>query len=121
MTEPDLGDSILRLLLDPLMDEFLRNARTKLVELNAVRDKVPITTNHYFRDTVAKMRRDRDIITSTQVLTNFFEETDCADSETLPGIIEALHPHVEPEMDRAAAEDVFDYMMTFYNVRYSLP
>lgn len=46
LTEPHLRDLLFRFLLDSLMDEFLCNAQTKLVELNAMRDKSPVTTNH---------------------------------------------------------------------------
>lgn len=39
LTEPHIRDLLFRFLLDPLMDEFLCNAQTRLVELNAMRDK----------------------------------------------------------------------------------
>lgn len=118
LTEPDLGDLLFRFLLDPLMDEFLRNAQTKLVELNAVRGKAPVTTNHYFRDTVTKLRRDRDVASMTLKLKQLFDRGPHGlTSGNIPDIILSAYPNVEPDMDRAAAEDVFDYMTAFYKVR----
>ena len=121
LTEPDLGDLLFRFLLDPLMDEFLRNAHTKLVELNAVRDKAPVTTNHYFRDTVTKMRRDRDIARMMPKLKRLIDQNTAKlgvlETLNIPDIISTAFPDVEPDMDKAAAEDVFDYMSAFYKVR----
>lgn len=121
LTEPDLGDLLFRFVLDPLMDEFLRNAQTKLVELNAVRDKAPVTTNHYFRDTVTKMRRDRDIARMEPKLKHLIDQhlSNQGGLKTLhiPDIILTAYPEVKPDMDTAAAEDVFDYMSAFYKVR----
>lgn len=120
LTEPDLGDLLFRFLLDPLMDEFLRNAQTKLAELNAVRDKAPVTTNHYFRDTVAKMRRDRDIAMMKPKLKHLIDlnqsQVGGIGTRDIPAIILAAYPDVEPDMDMLAAEDVFDYMSAFYKV-----
>lgn len=119
LTEPDLGDLLFRFLLDPLMDEFLRNAQTKLAELNAVRDKAPITSNHYFRDTVTKLRRERDVANMTPKLKRLFDVSPpgVLDSSKIPDIILTAYPNVQPDMDRVAAEDIFDYMSAFYKVR----
>lgn len=120
LTEPDLGDLLFRFLLDPMMDEFLRNAQIKLVELNAVRDKAPVTTNHYFRDTVTKMRRERDVASMMPKLQQLFQKHHSNLLTTqIPDIILTAYPNVEPDMDRVAAEDVFDYMNAFYKVRQS--
>lgn len=121
LTEPDLGDLLFRFLLDPLMDEFLRNAQTKLAELNAVRDKAPFTTNHYFRDTVTKMRRDRDIARMKPKLEHLINlnppKQGGLGTIHIPSIILTAYPDVEPDMDMSAAEDIFDYMSAFYKVR----
>lgn len=118
LTEPDLGDPLFQYLLDPLMDEFLRNAQTKLLELNAVRDRAPVTTNHYFRDTVMKMRRERDVASMKLKLEQLFQQNNWNLSTIhSPNIISTAYPNVEPDMDRLAAEDVFDYMSAFYKVR----
>lgn len=118
LTEPDLGDPLFQYLLDPLMDEFLRNAQTKLLELNAVRDRAPVTTNHYFRDTVMKMRRERDVASMKLKLEQLFQQNNLnLSTRHSPNIISTAYPNVEPDMDRLAAEDVFDYMSAFYKVR----
>ena len=118
LTEPDLGDLLFRFRLDPLMDEFLQNAQTKLAELNAVRGNAPITTNHYFRDTVTKMRRDRNVANMTPKLEQLFVQNSTGlGPRKIPDIILMAYPNVEPDMDRVAAEDVFDYMSAFYKVR----
>lgn len=103
------------------MDEFLRNAQTKLVELNSVRDKAPITTNHYFRDTVTKMRRDRDIARMKPKLKRLIDlnpsEQGGLGTLHIPSIILTAYPDVEPDMDMSAAEDIFDYVNAFYKER----
>lgn len=120
LTEPELGDLLFQFLLDPLMNEFLRNAQTKLAELNAVRDKAPITTNHYFRDTVTKMRRDRDIAIMRPKLQRLIDLNSPRHGGLgtmhIPSIILTAYPDVEPDMDMSAAEDIFDYMSAFYKV-----
>lgn len=117
LTKPDLGDLLFRFSLDPLMDEVLHNAQTKLAELNAVHDKAPVTTNHYFQDTVTKMRRDRDLARMTPKLMKLLEENDeVLDFQNFSAIILTAYPKEEPDMDRAAAEDVFDHVNAFYKV-----
>lgn len=121
LTEPGLGDLLFQFVLDPLMDDFLRNAQTKLVELNAVREKAPITTNDKFRDRVTKMRRDRDIARMEPKLKLLVNQHASHKYGLgilhIPDIILTAYPDVEPDMDKAAAEDIFDYMNAFYEVR----
>lgn len=121
LTDSDLGDKLFRFLLDSLMDDLLRKAQVKLGEINAVRDKAPATTNHYFRDTVTKMRRDRDIARMRPKLTRLIDQVSSAQVGLgiyhINDIILTAYPDVEPDMDIAAAEDVFDYMNAFYKVR----
>lgn len=121
LTDSDLGDQLFRFLLDSLMDDFLCNAQAKLVEINAVRDKAPFTANHYFRDTVTKMRRDRDIARMRPKLKRLIDQESSKQvglgTYHINDIILTAYPDVEPDMDIAAAEDVFDYMSAFYKVR----
>lgn len=121
LTDSDLGDKLFRFLLDSLMDDLLRKAQVKLGEINAVRDKAPATTNHYFRDTVTKMRRDRDIARMRPKLKRLIDqkllEQGGLGTRHINDIILTAYPDVEPDMDIAAAEDVFDYMNAFYKVR----
>lgn len=118
LAEPVLGDALLRVWLDPLMDECLRNARAKLDELLAVREKHPITTNDFFRDTVYKMRLKRHERSLTGKLTILFNKYGGKlNTVNIPDIISATHPDVDPDMDVDAAEEIFDNMNAFYKVR----
>ena len=85
-----------------------------------MRDKAPITTNHYFRDTVTKMRRDRDIARmkpKLQCLIDLYPpELGGLGTMHIPSIISMAYPDVEPDMDMSAAENIFDYMSAFYKV-----
>ncbi|MCJ1465027.1 hypothetical protein MMC07_003642 [Pseudocyphellaria aurata] len=122
LAEPVLGDALLRVWLDPLMDECLRNACAKLDELLAVREKHPITTNHYFQETVHKMRRKRRELSlgkklSTLLISNAGKLYDIH----IPAIISAAYPEeTNPDMDEEAAEDVFDNTNAFYKVAMKL-
>lgn len=118
IAEPTLGDALLRIWLDPLMDECLCNARAKLDELLAVREKHPITTNDYFRDSVYKMRLERHQLSFTRRLTNLFNHYEgLLRTGNIPQIISTIYPKVDQDMDIDAAEEVFDNMNAFYKVR----
>lgn len=118
LAEPVLGDALLRVWLDPLMDECLQKARAKLDELLAVREKHPITTNHYFRDTAHRMRRKRhELSLWTELSALLIENEGKLTAANIPGIISAIYPEeVDPDMDVEAAEEVFDNMNAFYKV-----
>lgn len=117
LAEPVLGDALLRVWLDPLMDECLRNARAKLDELLAVREKHPITTNDYFRDTVYKMRLKRHELSLTTRLSALFTRYGGQlKSDSIPVIISSIYPKVDQDMDVDAAEEIFDNMNAFYKV-----
>lgn len=117
LAEPVLSDALLRVWLDPLMDECLRNARAKLDELLAVRERHPITTNHYFRDTVYEMRHKRREVSLRKELTALFAANKGRlEIEDIDDIISSTCPEVDPDMDVDAAEEVFDNMNAFYKV-----
>lgn len=119
IADPVVGDSLLRAWLDPLMDQFLRDAHAKLEELIAVRGKDPITTNHDFRDIVRKMRLDRNKPFLTQRIAELFTQYGGRLQQSqIPLIVSAIYPNVEPDMDTDAAEDLFDNMNAFYEVWY---
>lgn len=118
VAEPVLSDAILRVWLDPLMDECLRNAHAKLDELLAVREKHPITTNPYFRDAVQDMRLKRHEVRLTKELSALFSKKGGKlTPEHINDIIDITYPEVDPDMDVDAAEEVFDNMNAFYKVR----
>ena len=120
LAEPVLGDALLRIWLDPLMDECLRNAHTKLDELLAVREKDPVTTNHYFRETVYKMRLERHNLSLTEKLSALFEENmGRLTTKDIPEIASITCPKVDPDMDVDAAEEIFDNVNAFYKVRWT--
>lgn len=118
LAEPILGDALRRIWLGPLMDECLRNAHTKLDELLAIREKDPLTTNHYFKDTVYKMRLERQELSLTQKLSDLFWRCEgTLTAEKIPEIVSLMCPQVDPDMDVDAAEELLDNMNAFYKVR----
>lgn len=117
VAEPVLSDALLRVWLDPLMDECLRNAHAKLDELLAVREKHPITTNPYFRDVVQETRLRRHEVRLTKELSALFSNRGGElTAEHIKDIINITYPKVDPDMDVDAAEEVFDNMTAFYKV-----
>lgn len=120
MADPVVGDALLRVVLDPLMDQFLRDAHAKLDELIAVRGKDPTTTNHYFRHMVCKMRLDRNQSSLTQRMAELFvQHNGRLEQSQIPLILSTIYPDAIFDMDKDAAEDIFDNMKAFYEVETS--
>ena len=121
LTDPAVGDMLLRLWLDPRMDECLRLANIKLDELIAVRVKDPITTNHYFRDKISKIQLERSQASLTRLLKQLFKQHEGQlDAIHIPLIVATVHPKMDPDMDKVAAQDIFDCMNAFYKVYFQL-
>ena len=121
LTDPAVGDALLRLWLDPLMDERLQDAQEKLDDLISTRVRDPVTTNHYFRDTVYELQLARHTPSLTSRLTGLFKAHGGElTTENIPSIVSMVYPPVGPDMDEVAAEDVFDNMMAFYKVRHDI-
>lgn len=119
LTDSAVADMLLRLWLDPLSEKFLSHANTKLKEVIAVRLRDPVTTNHYFRDTVCKIQFDRHQASFTKRLQDLFNDKCGEISQSQIGlIVDTAYPKVDADMDKVAAEDIFDSMMAFYKVSF---
>ena len=98
------------------MEEKLAEAYLKLEELLAVHKHPPMTTNHYFRDTVQDLQQKRNGVTVEEKLRLAFEGRASLTKNDIPYLLSLVQPKVNPDMDRVAAEDAFDNMNAFYKV-----
>ena len=116
LTDSEVSSAILRELIDPIMDERLDAANSKIDQTIAVYKDHPLTLNHYFQKNITaikKARREpqiearlRDILSSRN-----------ATIEDIPLLMSILEIEETADMNRQAAEEIFDYMNAFYKVR----
>jgi Ca2+-binding EF-hand superfamily protein len=102
------------------MEEKLHRAKEKLKELLDTHDEHPFTRNHYFMDNRKEIQRE-----NTQKSIQERMVTDPAKSgrkvteEDIVRIMSRSSPRTDTDMDLIAAEDAFDNMNAYYQVRYA--
>lgn len=114
LTPPDICDSLLKLWLDPILEQTLKDANHKLSELLLVHKREPMTINHYFSDTVYKLKQQRNQVAIKTIL-QCKKNYQLGDGE-ISAIMSAIDGLADVDMDRAAAEDALDEMQAFYKV-----
>ncbi|ETS83523.1 hypothetical protein PFICI_05399 [Pestalotiopsis fici W106-1] len=122
----DAGTSsaILHKILQPTMDTILRELDAKTGEILAPHQKShPITYNHYFTDTIQRVRRERGRAQTATVLRGFFSVSDLnvntylSDTYNLDNLLKLLTgDDAEPDMHRFAASEALDQMDAYYKV-----
>lgn len=117
LTDATVSDALLRHLLDPLMDQRLALANTKLDELLAVHKEHPETRNHYFTDRYNTLQRDQTAAETTQILERAFARRPSMTEADIPRLVALLRQSTEADMDLVAAESTFNAMEAFYKVR----
>ncbi|MCJ1479574.1 hypothetical protein MMC13_008260 [Lambiella insularis] len=116
-TDTVVADSILRIWLQPIMEQRLTAAYEELEKLVAVHKEEPMTLNHYFLDNVKK-RKQRDIKDDFEerLRKKFVEPDQTLSISDVAAIMASVNPGISPDMDLVAAEDAFDNMQAFYKV-----
>jgi hypothetical protein len=118
LTDATVSDALLRHLLDPIMDERLKSAFTKLEELIAVHKEHPETRNHYFTDHYNALQRKHNERKTTRVLEEAFKKRGGEMSDhDIPHLLAKLREDNQADMDMVAAESTFNAMEAFYRVR----
>ncbi|KAI4599653.1 hypothetical protein KJ359_001750, partial [Pestalotiopsis sp. 9143b] len=121
----DAGTSsaIINKILQPAMDSILATLNAKTGEILAPHQKShPITYNHYFTDTIQRVRREREQKRTATVLRGFFhvktlETFQLSGDYDLGNLLELLAgKEVEPDMNRFAASEALDQMEAYYKV-----
>ena len=116
LTDATVSDALLRHLLDPLMNDRLAMAYTKLDELLAVHKEHPETRNHYFTDRYNDLQAKHYEDKTTKALEDAFGKRGEMTEEDIPRLLMILREKKEVNMDLIAAESTFNAMEAFYKV-----
>jgi len=109
-------------IFQPAMKELLSQMRAKTTELLLPHQTGhPITYNHYFTETLQKVRLGRSRKHPEEVLRNFFGVSDLGPSyldghHDLSRLAESLAWNNEPDMNRFAAMEAMDCLDAYYKV-----
>ena len=121
LTTDSVCDALFKMWIDPTMEKALKLAYHKLDELLHVYGEFePLTTNHYFTDTVQQFARERENALITRRLNELFENYETVKKHDLPAILRAVNERPNTDMDESAAEKTFDYMRAFYKVNHHI-
>ena len=110
-------------IFEPALNQFLETLYKKTTELLIPHQKShPITYNHYFTETLQKLRNKRNQSEYSKVIKHFFGisslETPhyCGSHHDLRQLVNALVQHTEPDMNRFACSEALDCMEAYYKV-----
>lgn len=125
LTDETTSEAILREMVDPVMEEKLRQMEDKLRELLMPYQRGhPITYNHYFTETIQNIREKRMESEIANRLQRFLGLRENATLEELniknvkkASLVSALAMRNEADMDRYACSEALDCMNAFYKVR----
>lgn len=115
------SEALLSQVLDPAMDQKLKAMNTKLDEiLRPLRTGHPITYNHYFTETVQKMKEKRLEADTAGKLRQFLDHNANTNvklkNAKMPNLLSALVSNTEANMDRYACSEILDCMEAYYKV-----
>ncbi len=130
LTDDITTDNLFREVVEPKMNQKVKQVQDKLQELMAQNQKGhPITYNHYFTGTIQKVRRERmekEVMGRLQKLVGNDVKRPIKSSDTLDdlnagglqvsSLLSALSPSNEAEMDRYACSEILLCMEAYYKV-----
>ena len=119
LTDAEVCESLLYELLEPIMDEKLDLAYSKLGDLIAVYKDHPATLNPCFQENVFALQKARRNPSVEKKLRGIFSERSTIDEQDVPLLMSTMQCEETPDLNRKAAEDIFDNMNAFYKVRAS--
>ena len=119
------SDALLGHVIDAVMDQKMNKMNEKLGELLSPYQKGhPITYNHYFTETLQKVKEKRREAEIANKLQRFLGRKETAAVESvnvknakMPDLLSALASSSEADMDRYACSEILDCMEAFYKVR----
>ncbi|KAL8410370.1 hypothetical protein RB596_000180 [Gaeumannomyces avenae] len=116
------ANSLQHEVFEPAMNEVLKAMRDKTTKLlNPHQQGHPITYNHYFTETLQKVRREREKNEQERILCRFFG-VDSLESCFLHGdydlghLADSLAESGKPDMARFAASEALDCLNAYYKV-----
>lgn len=117
---------IMREIVEPALDSIARTLQSKADELlEPHKNGHPITYNHYFTETLQKVRDERRMDEVRSTLAHWLDKDEneldtmtCKLQGTfnVRGLMNALASRTEPDMDRFAASEALDCMEAYYKV-----
>ena len=110
-------------IFEPALSQLLVNLNQKTSELLAPHQKShPITYNHYFTETLQKVRNQRSKDSFSKILKDFFHVTSLDSKAYVPKeinlsqLLSNLVMQTEPDMNRFACSEALDCMEAYYKV-----
>lgn len=122
LTDDDVREKILRLLLNPIMMQKLEAAYGKLDELLEVHKEHPLTTNHYFMDNRKKLQQKDTKDDMQRKLKSISKPGQMMSVEEVTHLISnsGMSDFGAKDIDMLAAEDAYDNMMAYYKVTMAI-
>lgn len=111
-------------IFEPDLDQLLETLNAKSTELLTPHQKShPITYNHYFTETLQKVRNERSKDEYTRIVKDFFRASSLdsvylSQNRDLRPLVAALIKRTEPDMNRFACSEALDCMEAYYKVAY---
>jgi len=110
--------------IDPLIDRKLKDINQKLNKiLTPYQTGHPITYNHYFTETIQKVREKRyeaEIARKLRIFLGYKEDTTVDNVSVkkarIPSLLSALTSSTEADIDRYAYSEILDCIETYYKV-----
>ena len=124
LADEKTSQALLGHVIDSVMDQKLSKMNDKLSELlTPYRKGHPITYNHYFTETIQKVKEKRREAEVARRLRTFLGREENAAVESVnvknakvPDLLSALASSNEADMDRYACSEILDCMEAFYKV-----
>ena len=126
LADEKTSEALLGHVIDSVMNQKLSKMNGKLRELVTPYQKGhPITYNHYFTETIQKVKEKRREAEIVRRLRKFLGRKENAAVESvkvenakMPDLLSALASSTEADMDRYACSEILDCMEAFYKVGY---
>ena len=110
-------------IFEPALNQLLKTLHEKTTELLTPHQKShPITYNHYFTETLQKLRYERNQNEYSKIVEQFFGVSSlenlhyCGNNHDLRQLVTALAQRTEPDMNRFACSEALDCMEAYYKV-----
>ena len=125
LADEPTSEALLGQVIDPLMDQKLKEMNGKLNEiLRPYQTGHPITYNHYLTETIQKVRGKRHEAEIAHKLRRFLGHNQSTNVDSVsvknarvPSLLSALSSRTEADMDRYACSEILDCMEAYYKVR----
>lgn len=115
--------AILDVIVEPSLKHLLKTLQSKLSSLlEPQQSGHPITYNHYFTETLQKLRLERQTAHFTTALRQVFgnldfnQKYDVKQNIDFGRLVRNLADNTEPDMDRFAASEALDCLNAYYKV-----